>query len=112
MTIEIGNGQKDTIRVLENDDPNELAREFCNRHALNSSITFPLAQNIYSNMEQVINERAKMIAQYHEQTPTPKQERGYNSGNQESASKYNSPAVNTEPSHPVSRDAATYESQR
>mgnify|MGYP006976747553 CR=1 FL=1 len=57
MTIEIGDGKKDTLRVFENDDPNELAKAFCQKHGLNPNIIYPLAQNIYNNMEQVLQER-------------------------------------------------------
>lgn len=51
MTIEIGDGKKDTVRVFENDDPNVLAKRFCEKHNLNPNIIYPLAQNIYTNME-------------------------------------------------------------
>lgn len=61
MTIEIGDGQKDTLRVFENDDPNDLAKAFCEKHGLNPNIIYPLAQNIYSNMEQVLQERLEAL---------------------------------------------------
>lgn len=61
MTIEIGDGQKDTLRVFENDDPNDLAKEFCDKHGLNPNIVYPLAQNIYANMEQVLQERLEAL---------------------------------------------------
>jgi hypothetical protein len=61
MTIEIGDGQKDTLRVFENDDPNDLAKAFCDKHGLNPNIIYPLAQNIYSNMEQVLQERLEAL---------------------------------------------------
>jgi hypothetical protein len=61
MTIEIGDGQKDTLRVFENDDPNELAKQFCEKHGLNPNIVYPLAQNIYANMEQVLQERLEAL---------------------------------------------------
>ena len=61
MTIEIGDGKKDTVRVFENDDPNELAKRFCEKHNLNHNIIYPLAQNIYTNMEQVLQERLEQL---------------------------------------------------
>lgn len=59
MTIEIGDGNRDTIRVFEDDDPYDLATEFCQTHGLNPQIIEPLAQNIYANIEKVLEERAQ-----------------------------------------------------
>lgn len=73
MTIEIGNGQKDTIHVFENDDPNDLAYNFCEKHNLDSTIVFPLSQNIYTNMEQVINERVELLNRYATEHTSPQQ---------------------------------------
>ena len=57
MTIEIGNGNHDTIHVSENDDPADLAKDFCMKHGLSPNIVVPLAQNIYHNIEQVFKDR-------------------------------------------------------
>jgi len=59
MTIEIGDGNRDTLRVFEDDDPYELARRFCELHQLNPQIVEPLAHNIYANIEKVLEERAQ-----------------------------------------------------
>lgn len=77
MTIEIGNGRKDTIHVFENDNPEDLAKDFCAKHGLSPSIVFPLTQNIYSNMEQVLNERAEILRDY--SNPEQFQQENYDS---------------------------------
>jgi hypothetical protein len=61
MTIEIGDGQQDTLYVYEDDDPYQVAIRFCKRHNLNENIVFPLSQNIYNNMEQVLKERVELL---------------------------------------------------
>ena len=81
MTIEIGNGRQETIHIHENDDPANLAKEFCMLHGLSSSIVVPLAQNIHHNIEQVYKDRE------FQQQPTIKEENenlgDYNSQSQE-----------------------------
>ena len=64
MTIEIGNGRKDTVHVFEGDQPEDLAALFCQKHNLNSSVIFPLSENIRANMQQVLNERAEVLKNY------------------------------------------------
>jgi len=59
MTIEIGDGNRDTLRVFEDDDPYELAQKFCQIHQLNPQIVEPLAHNIYANIEKVLEERTQ-----------------------------------------------------
>ena len=61
MTIEIGQGRKDTIHVFEGDEPQDLARAFCSKHNLSPSIVLPLTQNIIANIEQVLTERSEII---------------------------------------------------
>ena len=83
MTIEIGNGRQETIHIHEDDDPAELAKEFCILHGLNPSIVVPLAQNIHHNIEQVYNDR-----EFQQQQPTIKEE-NENSGEFNSQSQEN-----------------------
>ena len=63
MTIEIGDGQQDTLYVYEDDDPYSIAHEFVTKHNLNENIISPLSQNIYNNMEQVLKERVELLDQ-------------------------------------------------
>ena len=61
MTIDLGNGAKDSLRVFEGDDPLELAINFCAKHGLGLQLREPLAQNIYNNIEQVLNESVSTL---------------------------------------------------
>ena len=63
MTIEIGDGQQDTLYVYEDDDPYSVAHKFVSKHNLNENIISPLSQNIYNNMEQVLKERVELLDQ-------------------------------------------------
>ena len=71
MTIEIGQGRKDTIHVFEGDDPQELARAFCTKHNLSTSIVIPLTQNIMANIEQVLSERNEAMRASNENKKSP-----------------------------------------
>lgn len=51
MTVDIGDGRVDTIRVREGDDFRELAIEFQNKHGLLAEIVDPLAEHIQVNVE-------------------------------------------------------------
>lgn len=61
MTIDLGDGSKDLLKVFEGEDPYDLAQEFCERHGLNPQLVEPLAQNIYGNMEQVLKESVETL---------------------------------------------------
>ena len=51
MTIDIGNGKKDILRIRDNDVPFDLAYQFCVRHNLNMKIVDILAENKKNNMD-------------------------------------------------------------
>ena len=61
MTIDLGDGSKDLLRVHEGEDPFELAMDFCEKHGLSSQLVEPLAQNIYINMEHVLEESVQTL---------------------------------------------------
>lgn len=49
MTVEIGDGRQDTIKIMENDDPEILAQEFARKHDLDHSLQKNLAMLIQQN---------------------------------------------------------------
>ena len=53
MTVEIGDGRQDMIRIHENDDPDKLARSFAQKHNLEASLQSNLAMLIRQNKEMV-----------------------------------------------------------
>lgn len=61
MTIDLGDGSKDLLKVYEGQDPYDLAQDFCEKHGLNPQLIEPLAQNIYGNMEQVLKESVETL---------------------------------------------------
>jgi hypothetical protein len=44
LTIEIADGQNETILILEGDDPNQLARDFSYKHGLDAELQRLLAE--------------------------------------------------------------------
>lgn len=82
MTIEIGDGNRDTLRVFEDDDPYELAQRFCQIHQLNPQIVEPLAHNIYANIEKVLEERAQGTTETTRVQENEPQDQGQASNNQ------------------------------
>ena len=44
LTIEIADGQNETILILEGDDPNHLAYEFSKKHGLDEDLERLLAE--------------------------------------------------------------------
>lgn len=54
MTVEIGDGRQDIITISENDDPNQLAYDFAQKHKLDKSLQQSLAQVIRQNKELVV----------------------------------------------------------
>ena len=63
MNINIGDGEKYSLSVMEGDDPFDLAKAFCKKHSLNENVIDALAQNIYDNMELVLQETVNTIQQ-------------------------------------------------
>lgn len=53
MTVEIGDGRSDIIRVHEGDDARTLADEFCQHHDLSVNVVRPLADHIKANLEKL-----------------------------------------------------------
>jgi hypothetical protein len=51
ITVEIGNGQQESILIREDDDPNLLAYEFSQIHGINEQLREILAEQIRANME-------------------------------------------------------------
>lgn len=71
MNINIGDGKRHSLPVMEDDDPYDLARRFCSQYGLNDNVIDALAQNIYDNMEQVLQESVSVIHQSYRHSPTP-----------------------------------------
>lgn len=62
MTIEIEEGKTDTIRVMENDNPHDLAYSFCLRHGLGIQVVEALQKNIEMNIDKVLSEQGQQIS--------------------------------------------------
>jgi len=71
MNINVGDGKRHSLPVMEDDDPYDLARRFCLQYGLNDNVIDALAQNIYDNMEQVLQESVNVIQQSYRHSPTP-----------------------------------------
>ena len=56
MKVDIGNGKKDILIIKEDDDPKELAYNFCIKNDLPISIANILAENILIHMVETISE--------------------------------------------------------
>lgn len=52
VTIEIGNGEQEQLTIYENDNPQEIAEEFCNKH----NIDRDLQEIICMHIEKSIND--------------------------------------------------------
>eukprot|EP00742_Colponemidia_sp_Colp-10_P009455 GILJ01010311.1.p1 GENE.GILJ01010311.1~~GILJ01010311.1.p1 ORF type:complete len:848 (-),score=134.53 GILJ01010311.1:87-2630(-) len=50
MTVEIGDGKRDTIKVHAGDHPRVLAENFCHKHSLSADLLEPLTEHIRSNV--------------------------------------------------------------
>lgn len=59
MTIDMGDSRVDTINVHEGDDVFELARMFQEKHHLIENVIAPLAKEIKSNVESVLESRIR-----------------------------------------------------
>lgn len=57
MNVDLGNGRKDKLVVHEQDNPEELAAEFCRKHGLNERLVRALALNIRGNLDQLADEQ-------------------------------------------------------
>ena len=58
MTVDIGDGRIDTIKIYENDNNFEqLARNFQRKHRLGEQVIVPLTEHIRSNVEALENEK-------------------------------------------------------
>ena len=53
MTVEIGDGRQDVIAIHENDDPQDLARQFAEKHGLDPSLQESLVGLILENKEMI-----------------------------------------------------------
>jgi hypothetical protein len=51
LTIEIAEGQTETILIHEGDSASELARSFCHKYGLEQSLHSILVQQIQDNMD-------------------------------------------------------------
>jgi hypothetical protein len=49
VSVEIAEGQRDVIKVYENDDPYKLAADFSLKHGLDSKLERALADHIIEN---------------------------------------------------------------
>jgi hypothetical protein len=50
MTVEIGDGRADNIRVHEHSDPAQLAAAFVRQHGLAETVVAPLTEHIRANI--------------------------------------------------------------
>ena len=50
MTIDLGDGKKDVLNLYSNDDPKDLARQFCVKNHLNLEAVEILTRNIIDNL--------------------------------------------------------------
>ena len=57
ITIDIGEGKKEQIFIHENDDPTELALNFCQKNNLTNKIVPVLVKNINDNLQSVLKEK-------------------------------------------------------
>lgn len=72
MNINIGDGKKYSLSVMEGDDPFDLARNFCKKHNLEDNVVEALAQNIYDNMEQVLQDTVSTMQPSYRQSVSPR----------------------------------------
>jgi hypothetical protein len=56
MSVDIGNGEQDTITVHDNDSFLELSTDFVEKHRLPQNVIEPLAKHIRDNAEPVMQE--------------------------------------------------------
>lgn len=56
ITVEIGNGEKENIVIMNNDTPEEVASRFCNKYEMNDELKNIFTQQIAENIEQVRKE--------------------------------------------------------
>ena len=56
MTVDLGDGKKDVLNVHLNDDPKDLARQFCVKNHLNLEAVEILTNNIILNLNSRENE--------------------------------------------------------
>jgi len=61
MNVDIGDGRTDEIVVYESDEPEDLAREFCERYELSDQICQALSLQIEANIEQLVDEHWKDV---------------------------------------------------
>lgn len=63
MTVELGEGQSDTLTVHEHDEPQDLAREFGRKHALQQRICAALTKTIERNLEELVSELESQMSE-------------------------------------------------
>lgn len=49
MTIDLG-GIEEVVKVYSDDDPKDLAKEFCNKHGLGEDVMEIIEENIIENL--------------------------------------------------------------
>eukprot|EP00762_Andalucia_godoyi_P006861 ANDGO_00887.mRNA.1 hypothetical protein NAEGRDRAFT_79231 len=59
MTVEIGDGRSDQIRIHEDDDPRMLAVQFVQKHGLGEHVVDPLSDHIRANIRNIQPQIAK-----------------------------------------------------
>lgn len=85
ITVEIGDGQKENIIIMENDKPEEVAQRFWNKYQLSDELleifTEQIEQNINQVKQEIISEKESVDEEYHQEqistaidnyTPRPK----------------------------------------
>lgn len=61
MTLDIGNGKLENIKLNENDDPSKTAWDFCTRHGFGKEVYEYLSLNIAQNLGLAIREKRESI---------------------------------------------------
>ena len=52
VTIEIGNGEQENLTIFENDNPQDVAREFCKRHGIDNELQEIIALHIENSIHE------------------------------------------------------------
>jgi len=61
ITIDIGDGRTEDLRVYEEDEPEDLARAFCDKHKLGPKVFQVIQNQIEFNIEKLIEEETRAI---------------------------------------------------
>lgn len=63
MTLDIGQNKQENLKLYEDDDPIQVALDFCTRHGFSRQVFEFLSQNISENLEVALRERSELLAE-------------------------------------------------